>query len=61
VTATASTQTACWITSRRAALAAELPAALALRRALVAVRRYELSTYAARPLSEVVPLMRWAY
>jgi hypothetical protein len=26
-----------------------------------AVRRYELSTYAARPLSEVVPLMRWAY
>jgi glutamine synthetase len=27
----------------------------------VAVRRHELSTYAARPLSEVVPLMRWAY
>jgi glutamine synthetase len=26
-----------------------------------AVRRYELSTYAGRPLSEVVPLMRWAY
>lgn len=27
----------------------------------VAVRRYELSTYAAKPLDEVVPLMRWVY
>ena len=34
MTATASTQTACWITSLRAALAAGLPAAVALRRAL---------------------------
>jgi glutamine synthetase len=33
----------------------------ALIDAFVAVRRYELSTYAARPLGEVVPLMRWAY
>jgi glutamine synthetase len=27
----------------------------------VAVRRYELNTYAARPLDEIVPLMRWMY
>jgi glutamine synthetase len=33
----------------------------ALIDAFVAVRRYELSTYAARPLGEVVPLMRWVY
>lgn len=33
----------------------------ALIDAFAAVRRYELGTYAARPLGEVVPLMRWVY
>jgi glutamine synthetase len=33
----------------------------ALIDAFVAVRRHELSTYAARPLGDVVPLMRWVY
>ena len=33
----------------------------ALIDAFVAVRRYELSTYAAKPINEVVPLMRWVY
>lgn len=26
-----------------------------------AVRRYELNTYATKPLDEIVPLMRWVY